>query len=334
MPRLRRIRVAARYRGDASEIFLGALDPAEMAAASKGFASFSGMPDHPIRQGETYTLHVTTLKIFKTKGYEIHMAKVDPEARVFVSHEKGGMIKSWIHYMSVVQEGEDAIWTDDVFVDAGLATFMIAVVARTMYRLRHRNRKARSLASRVRPVSKPPEKAFQSIETDRLVLRAITHGDAKTINTYINDPRIYENVARIAPGQTLEQTLDWISTLEPHRRAGDSYTYGICLKDELIGIISMGAGSRLRPSGMGYWLAPQYWGKGFATEAGKALLAFGKEHLDIRHIMLSSFFADNPASGRVLEKLGFKPFNEGPHYCAGRDEELHTIDTKLDLSAL
>ena len=80
-----------------------------------------------------------------------------------------------------------------------------------------------------------------------------------------------------------------------------------------------------RPSGaveLGYWIAREHWGRGFATEAAVALMdiarALGLERLE------ASYFADNPASGRVLEKLGFTATGlRAPRYsCArGRDGE-------------
>jgi RimJ/RimL family protein N-acetyltransferase len=63
-----------------------------------------------------------------------------------------------------------------------------------------------------------------------------------------------------------------------------------------------------RPSGaveLGYWIARQHWGKGFATEAGRALIDIARA-LKLPRLE-ASHFLDNPASGRVLEKLGFVP---------------------------
>lgn len=72
---------------------------------------------------------------------------------------------------------------------------------------------------------------------------------------------------------------------------------------QLVGACGLGR----RPSGaveLGYWIARAHWGRGFATEAGRALLdiarALGLAALEASH------FVDNPASGRVLEKLGFE----------------------------
>jgi len=57
---------------------------------------------------------------------------------------------------------------------------------------------------------------------------------------------------------------------------------------------------------LGYWIARPYWGLGFATEAGEAVVRTARESL--RHTKLvAGHFIDNPASGRVLHKLGFRP---------------------------
>jgi RimJ/RimL family protein N-acetyltransferase len=56
---------------------------------------------------------------------------------------------------------------------------------------------------------------------------------------------------------------------------------------------------------MGYWIARPYWGQGFATEAAHALIDIART-LKLPRLE-ASHFVDNPASGRVLEKLGFVP---------------------------
>ena len=87
----------------------------------------------------------------------------------------------------------------------------------------------------------------------------------------------------------------------------------------LVGACGLGR----RPSGaveLGYWIAREHWNRGFATEAGLALLdiaeALGLERLE------ASYFIDNPASGRVLEKLGFLPTGiAAPRYSCARGDE-------------
>jgi [ribosomal protein S5]-alanine N-acetyltransferase len=54
----------------------------------------------------------------------------------------------------------------------------------------------------------------------------------------------------------------------------------------------------------GYWLGRRYWGRGYATEAARRALAFAFTELNAERLT-AGWFHDNPASGRVLEKLGF-----------------------------
>lgn len=72
----------------------------------------------------------------------------------------------------------------------------------------------------------------------------------------------------------------------------------------LVGACGLGR----RPSGaveLGYWIARGHWGRGFATEAGRALIDIART-LAVPALE-GSHFLDNPASARVLEKLGFEP---------------------------
>lgn len=82
---------------------------------------------------------------------------------------------------------------------------------------------------------------------------------------------------------------------------------------------------------IGYWIARQHWGRGYATEAGAAVLQIART-LGHQHI-LASHFLDNPASGRVLEKLGFQPTGRvvDRHSC-GRGAKAPTAEYALDLS--
>jgi RimJ/RimL family protein N-acetyltransferase len=56
---------------------------------------------------------------------------------------------------------------------------------------------------------------------------------------------------------------------------------------------------------LGYWLTPDAWGRGYATEAGHAVVAIARHALGLKRLH-SGHFVDNPASGRVLQKLGFR----------------------------
>jgi RimJ/RimL family protein N-acetyltransferase len=83
---------------------------------------------------------------------------------------------------------------------------------------------------------------------------------------------------------------------------------------------------------LGYWLTPDAWGRGYATEAGRAMLAIARHALGLKHLV-SGHFADNPASGRVLAKLGFRATGRiVPRYSAGRGEDVPCRLLALDLT--
>ena len=84
-----------------------------------------------------------------------------------------------------------------------------------------------------------------------------------------------------------------------------------------------GIGFRREGDGLelGYGVARDHWGRGYATEAGRAALevarALGHRRIDAGH------YLDNPASGRVLRKLGFRDTGEvRPTFCRARGGEL------------
>ena len=94
-----------------------------------------------------------------------------------------------------------------------------------------------------------------------------------------------------------------------------------------IGIHPAGDGARE----LGYWLTPSAWGRGYATEAGQAVVAIARHALGLKRLV-SGHFADNPASGRVLAKLGFRPAGRAMRYSAGRGAEVPCNLFELDLA--
>jgi RimJ/RimL family protein N-acetyltransferase len=82
--------------------------------------------------------------------------------------------------------------------------------------------------------------------------------------------------------------------IESHDGAAPALIGGIAIDDQ-------GGGDML----LGYWLTPSAWGRGYATEAGRAVVDMARHALPLRRLS-AWHFADNPASGAVLRKLGFR----------------------------
>ncbi|HEX6375740.1 MAG TPA: GNAT family N-acetyltransferase [Allosphingosinicella sp.] len=168
--------------------------------------------------------------------------------------------------------------------------------------------------------------------TERLLLRPGWSQDAADLHRAIGEERIVRNLATAPWPYGLADAEAWLAT---ERKASEPsplifrHTGGA---PELIGAIGFGR----RPTGeteFGYWIARRHWGRGYATEAGRALLATARHGLRVKRLD-AGHFLDNPASGRVLEKLGFTPTGMiVPRYSAGRGEAAPCRLFKLELDA-
>lgn len=83
---------------------------------------------------------------------------------------------------------------------------------------------------------------------------------------------------------------------------------------------------------LGYWLTPDAWGRGYATEAGRAVIAIARHALPITRLT-AYYHADNPASGRVLRKLGFVETGRSRRHALARGAMVEAVDVALDLDA-
>lgn len=139
------------------------------------------------------------------------------------------------------------------------------------------------------------------IETNRLKLRALRMEDAPAIARYAGDRRVARMVSS-APVPYLPVAAEgWIMTLRARAPLGEDFVFGFEAEElGLVGVI----GAHKKQGGafdIGYWVAPEHWGRGFATEALQGFVA------EARRLgpLVAGHFADNPASGRVLQKGGF-----------------------------
>ena len=82
---------------------------------------------------------------------------------------------------------------------------------------------------------------------------------------------------------------------------------------------------------LGYWLTPDAWGRGYATEAGRQVMQIARHALGLKRLS-AGHYVDNPASGRVLAKLGFTPTGRTElQYCRARGHEVPCVKLELDL---
>jgi RimJ/RimL family protein N-acetyltransferase len=163
----------------------------------------------------------------------------------------------------------------------------------------------------------------QVLKTNRLLLQPVQMADAAAIAALACEFDVARMTARMPHPYTIDDARDWIGQI-----AGSGETvFAIAHDGELIGCAGYMPLDDARAE-IGYWLGKPWWGRGLATEAARALVqdafeAGGFEQIDTGH------FADNAASGRVLEKLGFKYIHDEMRPCRARGGSVLSREFRL-----
>ena len=141
------------------------------------------------------------------------------------------------------------------------------------------------------------------IETRRLLLRAPAPRDVSAIAQLANDEAITRNTLRM-PHPYGHRDAEAFVTDVAAQNPAKANTFLIEHEDlGPVGVIGLFEDADLAPE-IGYWIGQPFWGRGFATEALEGALVWAGKRWR-RRALMSGHFADNPASGRVLEKAGF-----------------------------
>jgi RimJ/RimL family protein N-acetyltransferase len=167
--------------------------------------------------------------------------------------------------------------------------------------------------------------------TPRLLLRPGFPEDAPALAAAIADESIVRNLAAVPWPYSVRDAEAFLASPRDPVLPSLLIFERTCAAPQLVG----SCGLARRPSGsveMGYWIARPFWGRGYATEACRALI-------DIAHTLglpqlEGSHFLDNPASARVLEKLGFAPLGiVAPRMSCARGTEVPARLMRLKLQA-
>lgn len=147
----------------------------------------------------------------------------------------------------------------------------------------------------------------RTITTDRLVLRLFQQSDAKTVARLCNNYNIYKSTLYLPYPYSLEDALNWIQRHEQNFNDNRVYEMAITDKEtgELYGAIALSNNQNSNHGEIAYWVGEEYWGRGYATEAAGAIIEFAFQVKKL-HKVFARYFNSNPASGRVLDKLGMK----------------------------
>jgi RimJ/RimL family protein N-acetyltransferase len=144
------------------------------------------------------------------------------------------------------------------------------------------------------------------LETERLILRRFTVGDAQFILTLVNEPSFIRYIGD-KKIRNLEDARQYI--LSGPVASYERHGFGLCLVElrgshTSIGMCGLLKREELPEPDIGFALLPEFWNKGFAFEAATAVLQDARERLELQRILAITSL-DNEASIKLLQRLGF-----------------------------
>ena len=145
-----------------------------------------------------------------------------------------------------------------------------------------------------------------NLKTRRLILRAFRLADAPVVQKLAGVFEIADTTLNIPHPYPEGAAIEWITSHPEQFNRRKEIHFAITLREtqKLIGAISlMNIKKDHSRAEMGYWIAKEHWNWGYATEAAEAMVNFGFNELNL-HKIYATYFRRNPASGKVLEKIG------------------------------
>lgn len=144
-----------------------------------------------------------------------------------------------------------------------------------------------------------------TLETERLLLRPFTAADAPHVQRLAGDRAVASTTLTIPHPYEDGMAEQWIAMHEEEFARGSAVILAIVRRadDALLGTIGITLNAAHARGELGYWIGTPYWGRGYCTEAARAMLRYAFETLAL-HRVHACHFARNPASGRVLQKIG------------------------------
>lgn len=163
------------------------------------------------------------------------------------------------------------------------------------------------------------------LETDRLRLRRPVETDGNAIADLVGDWEVARRLAVVPFPYGADDARFFLEQIVPK-----SWVWAITLRPsgELVGMAGL-TPSTDGAAALGYWIGRHYWGAGIATEADGAVLSHGFQVIGLPHVT-AGYFEDNPASGRVLEKLGFTATGRAMLHCLAVGTSLPSMRMRLE----
>ena len=150
-------------------------------------------------------------------------------------------------------------------------------------------------------------KEIPRIETERLILRPFVESDAVEVMRLAGDRSIADTTSHVPHPYKEGMAEDWISKHQGVFDKNEGVALAITRKPDgtLVGAISLMGMVKDHQAELGYWIGKTYWSHGYCTEAARAVLRYAFSDLALMRVH-ASHFSRNPASGRVMLKIGMR----------------------------
>ncbi len=158
------------------------------------------------------------------------------------------------------------------------------------------------------------------LRTDRLLLRPTTPADAPRAFEIQSDWDVTRMLRMALFPPDLDDMTGWFGEHPREWLAGTAFRFAIERAGRMIGVVDLDEIDG-EEGELGYWLERPSWGKGYAFEAAEAVVDFAFREVGLLALR-SGHAADNPASGKVLLKLGFRPQLSMRKLSRSRGEEI------------
>jgi RimJ/RimL family protein N-acetyltransferase len=156
-------------------------------------------------------------------------------------------------------------------------------------------------------------------------LRPPIEADASAISAIAGDWEVARRLARMPHPYTPEDFRFFMTHIVPRE---STWAIIALQSHEIVGVVGLAPDAEGNSAELGYYVGRSHWGHGFATEAAQAIVRMTFE-AKIYAKLTSRYYADNPASGRVLVKLGFRVVGHSQVLCRAEGTDKPTIDMEL-----
>jgi 8-oxo-dGTP diphosphatase len=169
----------------------------------------------------------------------------------------------------------------------------------------------------------PPD-TFAPLATERLILRPLIPEDAEALHRLVNDWEVARNLTVVPFPYPRELADQWILSTRSELARGTAYHLAITGREGehevLVGLVGLHVDAGDRCGRLGYWVGRRFWGHGVATEAADRLARWALANLNLDRLE-AGVATDNPASGAVLRRVGFRQTGEGTDHFVARGGE-------------